>query len=73
MTRTQFKATFNLESREAEFLKAYLKFTKMPLDLFVNREVAAAIGNILEQPDNWFHGETLWRQYRLPEQLKPDE
>ena len=71
MTRIQFKVTFDLESREAAFLKAYLKFVKMPLDLFVNREVAAAVRNIIDQPDNWFHGEALWRQYKLPDHLKP--
>ena len=73
MTRTRFKVTFDLESHEANFLKAYCKFMREPLDLFVNREVAAAVRNILEQPDNWFHGETLWRQYNLPDHWKPDE
>ena len=73
MTRTQFKVTFDLNSREANFLKAYLRFTKEPLELFVGREVAAAVANIVQQPDHWFHGEALWRVYHLQDHPKPAE
>jgi hypothetical protein len=63
------KVTIQVSRPILDFLKAYCKFNREPIELFLARELHATVQNVVDQPDNWFSGKRLGKVYGLEKVL----